>query len=846
MPGLALVLAAPSSAATDCGLQELVDLGGLVAVPAGCVQEQDVVVSRDTTLGGGPFAARGRITVQSGARLALADSLVASGNVFVQEGAAFEAVGADIQWDGQLWVYYGASARLEGTGGAGVGLDRMINDGVTSLAGLVRVGRADEGLATGLGGLNWLRLGSLTPGSRLFFQQPRAAQAVAQLVGQDLAVPLAEAVFCDGGGCTPSLATGTDGSTWLVLTPTGLAPPSTPTPTPTEPTASPTPEPTPTASPPTASAIQEAVATARDGATLEVPAGTTLTETLVIADADGSAKEITLTGGPVARGHGGELIEVPPGSRLSLEDIAVDGSATAASDVAPDAAAVVVQPGGALVLGDGAQIRNNPSYGVVNQGEVRILSANAAITGCTLDADRLARSSPVGGAGLWNRAGGSVYMAAGAISYNTVKSSARGMAYGGGVLNAGTMWVYGGRIIGNSVAGDGGGFAVVREPGADQGGRLDLGTYTGQVTVSGVPELTGNSAVRGGAVVVADRSEWGGTNPKWPTSSQPPADVPAVTVDQAVIKGNAAEEAGAGLAAYGGAAVEFRGPALIGAGLSGSGPFGIAIADAYFRVTGDPVTEQGGGIGLLVQGWPIFLGDGFTGSGRLLVESVDGLEAGTSSQVVVWGSSLIQAPQSALDAVSFDIPGLSVVLELGPDGEIVTRAAAAGGQDPPEPSATPTPPGSPPSPSSSATPVPPSPTLSATPTRTPTPTQTPTPTSSRSATALPPNGTRPTSRTSSAPASTEPSDTTQTTARPTPSAGGTGTGLATPSAAGSGAAVGGSGEPSDAGGSDVVAIPEPPVGASMRTLGFALMAVGVFGLAVLGVYVMRRSGFFAT
>jgi hypothetical protein len=80
-------------------------------------------------------------------------------------------------------------------------------------------------------------------------------------------------------------------------------------------------------------------------------------------------------------------------------------------------------------------------------------------------------------------------------------------------------------------------------------------------------------------------------------------------------------------------------------------------------------------------------------------------------------------------------------------------------------------------------------------------------------------------------------------AEPTSSASPSAKASKTPSPSATRAIGGDAGDDSDDG--TVVSVPEPPAGASMRTVGFGLMAVGVFGLAVLGIYVMRRGGFFA-
>ncbi|MDR1118394.1 MAG: hypothetical protein LBL01_03745, partial [Bifidobacteriaceae bacterium] len=490
-PGLALAVAPTSRAAAGCDLQAMVDRGGLIAVPSGCEEDGPLVVSRDVEIGGGPFAVADAVTVAKGATLTLVEGLTVRADVFIEPGGGFGAVGADISVRGQLWVMAGAVARIGGGGGTGVIVDRVINDGALAATGLVHLGDPQEGIQTLLSGSSYMSLGAISPGSRIWFRQPAAAQAVALVAEGGLGIDPADVVFCDGGGCTPTVAGSGGSSSFLILDPSSAPPPPTEPPPTEEPTDQPTTEPPPVVVEPIE--LQDLVYGARTGAVLDVPKDVVLGDVVVIATEDGRPLDLTLTGGPIKRDHGGALIEVPAGSNLTLQDIAVDGAGGFTGAVAATAAAVRVASGASLTLGAGAVIKDNPSYGIVNQGELHLTGVGAAVTGCTLRGDDADPSgTQVGGAGVWNRAGGSFYMGEGRISGNYVKSARQGAAYGGGVLNAGAMWIYGGAVTGNRVDGAGGGLAVVREAGSTQVGRLEFGTYSGQVEGSTPPVESGN------------------------------------------------------------------------------------------------------------------------------------------------------------------------------------------------------------------------------------------------------------------------------------------------------------------------------------------------------------------
>jgi hypothetical protein len=382
--------------------------------------------------------------------------------------------------------------------------------------------------------------------------------------------------------------------------------------------------------------------------------------------------------------------------------------------------------------------------------------------------------------------------------------------------------------------------AVVRQPGASGGlgGRLDVGTYAATGTRVPRPAIRSNSANRGGGLVVVDKDEWGGHATARP-AEQTPEDVPSARLEQGAVALNRASGDGAAAAAYGGVGLELSGPVRIGGAGQGDEP-GLAVADAYFWVTGDAVTEAGGGIGLTRPGWPIHLTEGFTGQGSLVVESAAGLSPGQDTRLVVWRSARSgQVITAALGGLRFELAEVDVALTVTDQGEIlaVTTLKGTDTPTPPLPTSKPTP-----------TPTQPTPTQPA-PTQ-PAPTQSPPPRAktetpftddgeqppTSSAKTSQPNPAAPPATTAPAPDQNLPIASASASPRPSASASGSPSRSATPSPSGSG-------QDEDAG--EIEAIPEPPAGASMRTLGFGLMAVGVFGLALLGIVVMRRSGFFA-
>ncbi|MDR2378095.1 MAG: hypothetical protein LBD70_01535 [Bifidobacteriaceae bacterium] len=874
-----MAAAETSGAAAGCQLQSLVDNGGLVAVPSGCQEDGPIMVADGVELAGGPVTVTGGFVVADGASLTLTDDTALVGPVTVQAGGTLRLTGSGAAIDGAVWVQGSAVARLDGVGPAGAAITDLINQGLTEVAGLVRLGQEGRGFTSVADGSGSLEIAPLAVGSRLWLERPAAPVIVARLVDGTFGPAGPEAVVCDAGLCVTDTVPGAKSDRWVRISP--AEPPTEPTPS-ASPSASPSQGPAVTP----AETLGEQIGRVGDGGVIRLEAGTVATEPVVVADADGGPISITLTGGPVRRGHAGTLFQVPAGSTLVLRDIDLDGSWSGSTD--PDGAIVEIAAGGAAILDTGASVGPNQSFGIVNSGTLNIVGPDAAISNCHLDAAAVAASTagesgPVGGAGVWNRAGGVFWMSGGVIESNTVVAGPDQVAFGGGVLNAGSMRLAGGSVSGNQVDGGGGGVAVVREPGSDFGGRLDIGGDHKAVAGAELPTISANSAEFGGGLAVVDQGEWGGAEPALPAAVVP-GDVPAVIVDQGSLTGNKAAETGGAVMAYGGSAVGLEGPATVtasnAAGVSGTD--GIAVEDAYLRVSGDIQTESGGGVALLKQGWPLILTSGFTGNGQLVIEKVDGLKAGQSLAAIQLEDPTATLSPQAEAAIVFAIEGLEVSMAQEEGGQLLLHGRLAGTDAGFEASASPTPTKAVPTPTKAV----PTPSQAApTPTRAvPTPTKSvPTPSAKAPGTpsAQPPSSAAP------SPTPTQswaiPEDEPTAPPAPTASAGrmdptassSTGggssqadpvgvTGSLSPSAsaaptasASAGSSTGpgltaGGGSPSaglgvEEGENDAtnLSAPEPPAGMSSKTIGLGLMAIGIFGLAGLGVYVMRRGGFFA-
>ncbi|MDR1187171.1 MAG: hypothetical protein LBK95_06930 [Bifidobacteriaceae bacterium] len=903
--GLTVIGASAPAAASDCLLQRLVDTGGLVAVPAGCREDGPVMIKKNVELAGGPVEVTGGFVVGSGATLTVIDNTAVIGPVTVQDGGTLVATGSATSIDGTVWVQGGGTASFAGVGPIGVSVTDVTNQGLVQAGGLIKLGQPTRGIPVPTGRSARIDLTGLAVGAEIWFETPTEPVIAARLLEGSLSVGGPDSIKCDSGNCRVDTVASPTGDLWLQLTPSaGPASPS-----PSVPSASPEPSAAgPSAQPstePKPADIAEEVAQAPHEAVIELAAGAVVARTIVIADRRQSALTVTLTGGPIKRGLPGPLIQVPAGSTLTLRDIVIDGDWAGPTDAY--APVVEVAKGGRLFVAEGAKITSNRSFGIVNAGTLNVVGPDAAVTNCTVDAAALDLAvGPVGGAGVWNQAGGEFWMSGGAIANNTVTAGGAASAFGGGVLNAGAMRLAGGSITGNQVDGGGGGVAVVRQPGSDHGGRLDVGGYYLAVAGAELPNVRSNSAAFGGGVAVVDHAEWGGqaTSVAQP---QVPGDVPSAVLDRGVLDANQASGQGGAVMAYGGTSVGLDGPlSVLASNRAGAaGTDGVAVADAYLRVNGDVRTEAGGGIALLREGWPMVVGGGFTESGRLVIEQVEGLAAGGSLTAIRLDETVGAVSAAALGAITFAIDGLSVELVVGGDGQVVLR-----GQLTPD---TPTVPDTPPS-SGPSTPGVPStgPSKPATP-------------SSRPSTAAPTKAptTGPTTRPSSVPSapssrpatpSRDPASPATQSGRPAnPTRPGGGAASANPArgqapATGGGrvaSAVGGAGSSGAAGSSYYVedgpggsddpgasesdgrspstgasakasasspasaaasqsgspsgpgeaeagpggpnlSVPEPPPGASSRTIGFALMAIGIFGLAGLGMYVLRRGGFFAT
>jgi hypothetical protein len=868
--GLTVVASETSDANVGCRLQPLVDRGGVVVVPSGCEEDGPIVVRGDTEISGGPMYITGGFIVNSGASLTLTDNSALTGPVTVQEDGKLALSGSGTTVDGAIWVQPGATAEIRGVGPLGVRATDLINQGVTEVGGLIKLGQAGRGFATVTDSHSRLDIRALAAGSQLWFERPTAPVVVARLVEGALGLVDDSAIRCDVGTCVVNTVPSQAGDLWISLTPTDNSNGSSPSPS-SPPPATPTPAPTGNPQPTT---LEEAIAGAVDQAVLDLPPGVSAGASVSIADADGDAIDLTLTGGPIKRDHGQTLITVPAGSTLTLRDITVDASWSQPTEAY--APVVEVAPGGRLVLAEGAQINANQSFGVVNNGTLDIVGPDAAIADCRVDATELAGDpGPIGGAGVWNRASGVFWMSGGAIRDNVVAADNGEAAFGGGVLNAGAMRLAGGSVTGNQVDGGGGGVAVVREPGSDHGGRLDVGGDHASVAGAELPTIASNSAEFGGGVAVVDQSEWGGRLSAAP-QAEAPDDVPSAILDRGSLSANQAAGAGGAVMAFGGSAVGLDGPLVVSAsnraGLLGTD--GVAVADAYLRVSGDVRTEPGGGVALLRQGWPLVLTSGFTGAGQLVIEQVDGLAEGGELPAIRLADPDVALSIAAQEAIVFAIAGIEAELNLGADGQPVVRGLVPAEGNVPPATGLPTQPVTP-TPSQTSTRPPTTPPTAA-------PTQAPTRVPTAGLTGQP--TARASSRASSTPApanptagATQPGPSTQ--ARVGQSGGGSGgsyptdeetpddgfgqdpTGeetvvppspsSASPSRSASRSATaspsdstGGSGDEGDGAGPNLSA-PEPPAGLSSKTIGFSLMAIGIFGLAGLGVYVMRRGGFFA-
>jgi hypothetical protein len=373
-----------------------------------------------------------------------------------------------------------------------------------------------------------------------------------------------------------------------------------------------------------------------------------------------------------------------------------------------------------------------------------------------------------------------------------------------------------------------------------------------------LPTVSGNSATFGGGLAVVDQDEWGGNSTELP-STEIPDNVPSAVLDHGVLTANESSTRGGAVMAYGGSAVGFSGPLSVAASNTARDPGtdGVAVTDAYLHVSGDVVTEVGGGVALLKEGWPVVLTSGFTGLGRLVIEEVQGLREGKALNAIRLADPLGAFSAQALEAIRFAITGLEVAVEQTSDGQLVLRGSSSESS---EPSARPSPsqPGSgrPTIPPSSANP----PLTSAPPAQPSSPpgsTTTPPSSSAVAPTAVSsePTTAAPTVQAGSAQTSAilsgtsagsqlsggSDSDAVEVPASPnigmTGSVGATDQPTRSSASASRSDAVAGGDEPN-------LTVPEPPAGVSSRMIGFSLMAIGIFGLAGLGVYVMRRGGFF--
>jgi hypothetical protein len=804
LPGLALLSAARSEAAEGCYLQDLLDIGGLLVVPEGCHEAGPLLVKRDAELVGGPVTVDRGIEVESGALLRLADQSTVISQIRVKAGAALSVEADAVTVDGTVWVEAGGGATLKGNGQSGLRVGWLFNEGRAELGGLVNIGSASQPISPGaMNADNNLTLTAIAKGSTVYFSTPTTMSHVGLIGPGGIGIPAADFVRCASETCVAAVQQ-SGGVAWLELRRLGV-------------------EGGDGIDPPVLSFdLAAAVAGADSGATIVVPADYLLTSSLVIEQADGSPASVTLTGGPIRRGLAETMILVPGGAKLDLRYIVVDGS-TGQGRTNAYAPIVEVAAGGALAVSDGAELIGNASHGVVNWGELVVNGNGARIAANQLFAAALPSSTgPLGGAGVLNHSGAVFWLINGAVDGNRVVAGSLITAYGGGVLNAGAMRMAGGEISNNAVDGIGGGVAVIREPGAEAGGTFDFGAYSSFYPALTEPVISGNTATSGGAIAVVDSPQWGGYTATV-AAARAPDGVSAAWLADGLITGNQSTQVGGATVAYGGSALDLAGEVVFEDSNQSDSYVGggIGVADSYLRVSGDVVTEAGAGVALLKRGWPLRLADGFTGAGSLVVERIDSIKTWADP---IQAEAGFQPTAAALEAIEVRYLGSVVPLELTASGIALDLSqnaeAPPGGIDPPDG---------------------PDPVIR--------------PTAQATAPSLGPDGSSPTATNepeAKSPSSEESEDKdgvagsqgeqTQTdpSADPSPTA--------SPSSSpeestGPSASAGAQVDPS-ASPTPILSAPEPPANDSMRVLGFALMAIGVLGLLGVGVFTMRRAGFF--
>jgi hypothetical protein len=865
-------------------MQSALDLGGELHVDRTCTDIDQLVVSKPIRMTGGTLEVPNGLEIADGGRLEMVDGASLAGHIQVDNGGDLWLHGAGIEVRGDITIDPGGSMAVQGYHTVqapdveltafepGARTEAIDNHGWIYLSGLVFIGDQAGGIA-GQFQLDqhwYVEVGELDPASRIWFDEPpKTAAEVFDVAG-----------FVAGGlgaGVELTTAFQSVSSNWEVSSRVS----------------------TQSLSLVTLVRRSETFDLAREidraaaGAVITVPEGYQAGAPVEVAGLDHTPRSVTLKGGSVVRSAKGAMFVVPAGSRLNLADIELDGGGVAGACDPQIGPIVEVQAArgslaaGVLVVGAGAVLRNNASHGVVNYGELWLDGQGATISGNVFDtACGNPAIGPVGGGGVWNTASGTAWLVNGAISANQVTGqTVRG--YGGGVLNQGLMRLAGATIQANTASYAGGGVAVVRQAGAEQGGRLEIGTYQVDPASTG-PVIAGNTARYGGGLAVVDSADWGGPANPVP-DDQPASGAPYAEIYNATLQSNSAAVGGA-IWASGGAALRFTGTVTVAASnrAEQAGTAGIVIENAFAGLAGQVKAAAGVGFALLDPAWPLWVEKGFNQSATnpVVIETVAGLQEGASVPVVKVVDNANGLRQEQLDSFTLALP----VGELQSDGVGSRELVAVIPSEPHSPVPSPTPTWSPtpttsPSPSKSPTPTTsPSPTPTKSPSPTPTPSQTPSPTPttssppplqvsgptgsaspSPSSTQRPPmtgpdddqtsgsatpSATATSSRTATPSVSpsatvtdspsvtpTEPSATPSQTPTPTPPPESSTPPAATPS--GGGPTSGDSG-PSATG---AVTLADPPPGTQMQALGFSLIALGTLGLVGLAAYVLLRRSY---
>ncbi|MDR1825722.1 MAG: hypothetical protein LBR27_10440 [Bifidobacteriaceae bacterium] len=859
---LGLISSSPSQGLVPCELQAKVDAlgsaGGVVTIARACTDLDQVVVSAPVVLVGAAVEAQGGIEVGDGGQLTLTDGIRLDGLLVVDAGGQLTVVGSDVIQTGGIVVDPGGTAKVQGSG-SGVTVGPITNQGYVFLQGKVTVGSAAGGISGGASQdpLVYVEVWQLDAAASVWIDAPPAGTAAPYDV---VLVPV------NGIGVDPAAVFHPTSDAWVVgtrtlnsqaslvvLNPAVQASPS--------PSPSPSPSSTPTVPQDTEFDLVTAIDAAAAGATIRVPDGYVVRQTVVVQGRDGTVRDVNLTGGTIVKATTGAMFKVPAGSRLGLRAVVLDGAGggTAQNPVATHGGAYgpLVEVEGAknskadglLAIGAGAVLRNNASHGVVNNGVVWMDGAGAAISGNVVDTAYANRADgPAGGAGVWNRATGTLWLISGSVSGNKVIGTDQVYGYGGGVLNEGLARLVGAAVTGNSASYAGGGIAVARQAGATAGGRLEIGTYQTDPFNSG-PVISGNTAPHGGGVAVIDAAEWGrqGTpESTWtPTSS-----APYVEIYFGSLQANTAWEGGAVWVA-GGAAVRFTGQVTVAGSNAAevAGTSGVAVQDGYAGLGGQYLAEAGAGIALQEEGWPLWVESGFNqpANEAVVIETVPGLaDEGDKVPVIQVARGAAALSQEKLTSFELAVEGA----ELTADGVAKPRVVYAtipGSVQPvtnqtvsPTPSPTPTvlEPVETKTPSPSAVVTTTVPVVQDTPTASPEVTSTPTATRTL---VLPMTDDYTYTSTATASASASPSASATPSKTPTPEEPTPEPSVEEPSPSPSTSlAPTPSSKQPPASESPAVEALEPPPAASMKALGFSLISLGTLGLVGLASYVLLR------